>query len=315
MKVLIAIDSSPCSQRVLDEASARPWPLHTNFFVLNVVDFQRFARFPSLIENAKLEAAELVNSAAEQLLHAGHQALAEVRIGFPRKIITECAKELQADLIMLGSHGRSAIGRFLLGSVAQAVLRIAPCPVEIVRFPAASPAPSSHPMKILLATDGSECSLEAASSVAARPWPSGTIFKVVGVEELIVFETPIGASPLASVCPETLLEELLADARTRTVDAIDCTRKILEQAGLKVQDRRPIPLGDPRNVVRVLAQTWSADLIVLGSHGRRGWDRFLLGSVAENVALHAHCSVEVIRPRCALKDGLKDPSFDEQTGC
>ena len=71
---------------------------------------------------------------------------------------TECREGLQADLIMVGSHGHSAIGRFLLGSVAQAVLRIAPCPVEIVRFPAGDVTPSSHPMKVLLATDGSECS-------------------------------------------------------------------------------------------------------------------------------------------------------------
>jgi nucleotide-binding universal stress UspA family protein len=300
MKVLIAIDSSPCSQRVLDEAFARPWPLDTTFFVLNVVDFQRFARFPALIEDAKLEAIELVNSAATQLIHAGHQALAEVRMGSPRKVISECAMEVQADLIMVGSHGHSAVGRFLLGSVAQAVLRIAPCPVEIVRFPAGSPAPSSHPLKVLLATDGSECSLSAANSVAGRPWPAGTIFKVVGVEELIVFETPIGASPLASVYPSTLLEELLADARTRAVEAIDGTRKILEQARLKLQERQPIPLGDPRSVILALAHTWSADLIVLGSHGRRGLDRFLMGSVAESVAVHAHCSVEVIRPRSAL---------------
>jgi nucleotide-binding universal stress UspA family protein len=144
--------------------------------------------------------------------------------------------------------------------------------------------------------------IRKTDSVAARPWPVGTVLQVVGVEELIVLETPMGASPLASIYPASLLEELLADARARAINAVDDTRKILEQAGLKVQDRQPIPLGDPRNVVLVLAQTWSADLIVLGSHGRRGWDRFLMGSVAESVAVHAHCSVEVIRPRSALKD-------------
>jgi nucleotide-binding universal stress UspA family protein len=295
MRVLIAIDSSPCSQRVLDEASARPWPLDTNFFVLNVVDVQRFARFPAMIEDARSEATELVNSAAEQLLHAGHKALAEVRMGFPRKVISECAKELQADLIMVGSHGHSAIGRFLLGSVAQAVLRIAPCHVEIVRFPAGGAAPSSHPMKVLLATDGSECSLAAAISVAARPWPGGTVLKVVGVEELVAFETPMAASPLASIYPASLLEELLADAHTRAVNAGEGARKILETAGLKVLAQQPIPAGDPRSIILDLAQAWPADLVVLGSHGRRGWDRFLMGSVAESVAVHAHCSVEVVR--------------------
>jgi nucleotide-binding universal stress UspA family protein len=129
MKVLIAIDSLPCSQRVLDEASARPWPPDTNFFVLHVVDIQCFSRCPVLIDDARREATQVVTSGAEQLLHAGHKALAEVRMGFPRKVISECAKQLQADLIMVGSHGHSAIGRFLLGSVAQAVLRIAPCAV------------------------------------------------------------------------------------------------------------------------------------------------------------------------------------------
>jgi nucleotide-binding universal stress UspA family protein len=302
MKVLIAIDSSPCSQRVLDEASARPWPLDTTFFVLNVVDIQRFSRFPVLIDDARSEATQLVNSGAQQLLHAGHKALAEVRVGFPRKVISECAKELQADLIMVGSHGHSAIGRFLLGSVAQAVLRIAPCPVEIVRFPAGDSAPSSHPMKVLLATDGSECSLAAANSVVARPWPGGTVFQVVGVEELVALETPMAASPLASVYPASLLEELLADAHTRAVNAVEGARKILETAGLKVLDQQPIPVGDPRTLILELAQTWPADLVVLGSHGRRGWDRLLMGSVAESVAVHAHCSVEVIHPKTAVKD-------------
>ena len=157
-------------------------------------------------------------------------------------------------------------------------------------------------MKVLLATDGSECSLAAANSVVARAWPSGTVFKVVSVEELIVFETPSALLRSHRSIQSTLLEELLADARVELSTQSTATRKILEQAGLKVQDRQPIPPGDPRDVILALAQEWSADLIVLGSHGRRGWDRFLMGSVAESVAVHAHCSVEIIQPRSALKD-------------
>jgi len=60
-------------------------------------------------------------------------------------------------------------------------------------------------------------------------------------------------------------------------------------------DEQMIPTGDPRAVILDAARAWPADLIVLGSHGRRGLDRFLMGSVAESVAIHAHCSVEVIR--------------------
>jgi nucleotide-binding universal stress UspA family protein len=64
---------------------------------------------------------------------------------------------------------------------------------------------------------------------------------------------------------------------------------------MKVLDDHAMPLGEPRAVILDTAKTWGANLIVLGSHGRRGMDRFLLGSVSEAVAIHAHCSVEVIR--------------------
>jgi nucleotide-binding universal stress UspA family protein len=297
MKVLIAIDSSPASERVIDEAAARPWPEGTIFSVMNVVDVQRFAGLPALIEDAQREADALVKAGTEKLSRTGHKAFSEVITGVPRRAISEYAKEWRADLIMVGSHGHSAIGRFLLGSVAQAVLRIAPCPVEIVRSPSGGFIPSSQPRKVLLATDGSECSLAAANWVAARPWAVGTVFKIIGVEELVFLETPMAASPLASIYPASLLEELLADAHTRAVNAVEGARKILEQAGLQVLDERPIPVGDPRTIILDVAQAWPADLIVLGSHGRRGLDRFLTGSVSEAVALHAHCSVEVIWPQ------------------
>ena len=56
-----------------------------------------------------------------------------------------------------------------------------------------------------------------------------------------------------------------------------------------------MPTGDPRELILDTAKEWPADLIVLGSHGLGGFDRFLMGSVSESVAVHAHCSVEVVR--------------------
>lgn len=105
----------------------------------------------------------------------------------------------------------------------------------------------------------------------------------------------MASSQLASISPARLLEEPLAEAHTRAVNAVYGARKLHEQAGLKVINQQPIPVGDPRTGILDLATAWPSDLIVLGSHGRRGWDRLLMGSVAESVAVHAHCSVEVIR--------------------
>jgi len=295
MKVLIAVDSSQASQQVLNEAAARPWPAGTTFCVANVVELQRFARFPALIEDARQEGEMVVKAGVEKLARLGHRTSSEVIVGFPRSTLSEYAKEWHADLIMAGSHGHGAIGRFLLGSVAQGILRTASCSVEIVRCASGGPAPSSRPMKILLATDGSDFSLAAAHSVTSRPWPAGTVFKVLSVEELVVLESPMAGASLSAIYPASLLEELMADARARAIAAAESTRNIFKQAGLAVLNDRPLPMGEPRVVILDLAETWPADLIVLGSHGRRGLDRFLMGSVAEGVAIHAHCSVEVIR--------------------
>jgi nucleotide-binding universal stress UspA family protein len=295
MKVLIAVDFSPASERVLDEAAARPWPEGTTFSVVNVVDVRHFARLQALIEDAGREADRLVKAGTEKLSRSGHKALSEVIIGFPRRAISECAKEWHADLIMAGSHGHSAIGRFLLGSVAQGILRTAPCSLEIVRSASGGATPSSHPMKILLATDGSGCSVGAAHSVASRPWPGGTVFEVLSVQELMVPEGQMAASSLSPIYPASLLEELMTQARDQARSAVEMVKEILQRAGMKVLDDRGLPVGEPRAAILDTAKSWGADLIVLGSHGRRGLDRFLLGSVSEAVAIHAQCSVEVIR--------------------
>jgi len=295
MKLLIAIDSSSASQLVLEEAAVRPWPAGTAFSIVTAVDEKRFAELPALIDDAKREGERIVKAGVERLARAGQVAGSQVILGHPRRAVSAYAAEWGADLILVGSRGHGTIGRFLLGSVAQGILRTASGSVEIVRFPSGEPAPSSHPMKVLLATDGSDCSLVAANSVAARPWPEGTVFRVLSVEELVSVDAPMAGSSLSAIYPASLLDELLTCARARAVDAVEAARKVLLQAVKNVLNKQSIPIGDPRSVILDSAQAWSADLIVLGSHGWRGVDRLLMGSVAESVAVHAHCSVEVIR--------------------
>jgi nucleotide-binding universal stress UspA family protein len=255
----------------------------------------RFAQLPALIEDSKRESEQMVKAGAALLLRARQTATTQVLMGSPRRVVSAYAQEWGADLIVAGSHGHGPIGRFFLGSVAQGILRTANCSVEIVRYPAGSRAPSSHPMKILVATDGSEYSLAAARSIAARPWPVGTVFKVLSVEELVSMPVPVEVSSLAAIYPASLLEELMTAARARAGEAAEGTRKILIQAGLTVLEQNQNPAGDPRRIVLDTAETWPADLVALGSHGRHGLDRILMGSVAESVAVHAHCSVVVVR--------------------
>jgi len=291
MKVLVAIDNSP--ETILEAVVNRQWPARTTFCVLNVVNLQRFERLPALIEDATREGERLVQEGAKRIFGAGYEAFSKTSPGHPRSDISCFAKEWAADLILVGSHGHGAVGRFLLGSVAQGVLRTAPCSVEIVRT---APA-ASLPRKVLLATDGSDCSLGAAHAIAAQLWPQGSVFKVISVEELMVVGNQMEAASLSAIYPASLLEELTTQARERARSAVEMAKDILSRAGLTLENGDSIPLGEPRSVILDTAKEWGADLVVVGSHGRRGLDRFLLGSVSEAVAIHAACSVQVARGR------------------
>jgi nucleotide-binding universal stress UspA family protein len=277
----------------------RPWPANSTFCVLNSVDIMRLAGRPPLVTQASKEGEHLVKESAAVLSRVGWPVLHQVVVGSPRHAIPLYAEEWRADLILIGSHGQGAIARFLLGSVAQGILRKARCSVEIVRALSDAALPSSHAMKILVATDGSECSLAAVHSVARRPWPAGTLFQVLSVEELVPVSPLIGVYSSAAFYPATLVEEIVEESRARASAAEELARKILARAGLKMESQKPLAVGDPRSIILDIAQTWPADLIVLGSHGRSRLDRILLGSVSEAVAVHAHCSVEVIRTSAA----------------
>jgi len=140
-------------------------------------------------------------------------------------------------------------------------------------------------MKILLATDGSKFSEAAAKSLAGQFRPQDTEVRVLQVVEPLAIPEPPQMSP--GYYPE--LEEQLPQAR----EAADRVAKMISSAGFRVTTS--VATGDAKSVILEDAAEWHADLIVLGSHGRKGLGRFLLGSVSEAVARHARCSVQIVR--------------------
>jgi nucleotide-binding universal stress UspA family protein len=241
-----------------------------------------------LIEDAKAEAESVVKRAADQLGAAGFRLFTETPAGSPKEVIAQYASQWGADLIMVGSHGHSMATRFLLGSVAQAVLRIATCSVEIVR----NRDDASRGMKILLATDGSESSARAVTSIASRPWPAQSEIRILSVAPLLTTDVPSFVSSIRVPVP-SVVDEVTKLARARAEGAVGDARKMLSTAGLAVSEATP--LGEPRAGILDEAKSWGADLIVVGSHGRHGLERLVMGSVSEAVAEYAHCSVEVVR--------------------
>ena len=296
MKLLIAIDSSEYSQNVLNEVIRRPWPPDTTACVLHVLDWPNPPSDPALISKVVHSADLLAKSAATKLANAGLRTTTKIVQGSPRLAVAEYAKEFGANLVLVGSHGANGLVRFLLGSVAQATLRRSPRSVEIVRKPVRSSVTASPAMKILLATDGSDCSIAAAKSVAQRPWPHDSQVRLVSVIPLVVFFGE-GISPSGAPVypPPELVDALEKQWSSRASEALSRAREILNQAHIRIAESELQPIGDARESILDEAKKWGADLIVVGSHGYSGVSRFMLGSVSESVAMHAHCSVEVIR--------------------
>jgi nucleotide-binding universal stress UspA family protein len=278
MKLLVAVDHSDASQAVLKEVATRPWPPNSTVEVLHV------------LETAQTGGAELAQNAIGELRAGGLDATAVSVQGDAKRMILARADETKPDFVFVGSKGASALARFLLGSVASAVVGHAPCSVEIVRK---NNGKSPGVKKILLATDGSDFAERAARSIADRPWPARTEVEVLSVVELhlgtaqALFEPPF--------MDTEQLESQRVEAMERAENAVATAVEILSKTFPKVAESISVLLDGPKAVIIEEADKIGADLIVVGSHGHRGVERFLLGSVSEAVALGAHCSVEVIR--------------------
>lgn len=140
-------------------------------------------------------------------------------------------------------------------------------------------------MKILLAVDDSPTSRAAVEAVAAQFPPKQTEVRVLHVVEPIAVTPP--PEMAAGYFPE------LKEAAEKAKAWVEGVVEKLRSAGFTASSA--VEKGDARSVIVDTAAAWPADLIVLGAHGRKKLDRFLLGSVSEAVARHARCSVEVVR--------------------
>ena len=281
MKLLIAVDSAISAEVLVDAVGIRPWPEGTTAHVLSVIadtdvppEVWREQGYGKGAVRREMErrGEQITSLVVERLKQVGIQAEVVVTRGDARHLIPFFARKWSSDLIFVRAHVRKDLFHWMLGSVARAVVADAPCTVQIVRDVEEDRAHTLHSgRRVLLATDGSETSAAAARALAGRPWPEGSEFRVVSVEE-----------PWA-----------IKSSRMDPQEAVTNAEQVLTSAELKATGA--VFSGNAKEVILEEARRWDADLIVVGSHGRRGFKRFLLGSVSEAVAMNAHCSVVVVR--------------------
>lgn len=308
MRILIGYDGSECADAAIDGLKRAGLPETADAVIVSVAEawlpppplssydvvgseekvlpaMEKARRWQ--IESA--EAARLrAEGAADRLksLFPNWQVNAVGCFGSPSTELIAKAEAGDVDLIVVGSHGRSLVGRIVLGSVSNRVLTEARCSVRVAR---GNVDAGAGPIKILVCVDGSSGSYAAVASIVSRKWPAGTEAKV-----LIVCD-PVTPTAVGSLLPPVTQwtaefnEEQKAEAEETIAPAI----ARLRSAGLSVDG--VVRAGDPRWITLKEAEDWKADSIFVGARGLSRIERFLLGSVSSAVATRAHCSVEVVR--------------------
>ena len=299
MKILIGYDGSDCADAALDDLQRAGLSGATEAVVISVAERWLPPPPPSSYETVEesfaegiiggvieanrqaSEAVEAANALAFQAskvvqsIFPAWSVRSEAYSGSPAGVILKRAEELEADLIVVGSHGRSALGRLILGSVSQRVVTDAPCSVRVARH---QPRETASPVRIIIGVDTSPGSEIAVQSVAARVWPEASEVRLV---------TSVDPLHMYAMEPEDKF------AFIRSIHQAAETR--LRTVGLQVESL--IKEEDPKQLLIAEAERWNADSIFVGARGLSRIGRFFLGSVSTAVVSRAHCSVEVARAR------------------
>jgi nucleotide-binding universal stress UspA family protein len=230
------------------------------------------------------ECAELLAQDAARLRKAGWGGTTLTRSGHPGGEIVKAAETLGTDLVVVGSHGRTGIKRYLLGSVSAAVLEYAPCSVLIVKG-----APGQHavldPLRMVIAYDDSQSANKAVDFCAELP---------LGEK---VEVTAVSVMPLVTLFRQDIKQRLSwiwHEKKRAARDALERVTKEVRWATphVKYQLRESSDITDE---LLKAAETLDADLIVVGNKGLSAIERFLIGSVTSRIARHAPCSVLAVR--------------------
>ncbi len=303
MKILIAYDGSDCADAAIEDLSRAGLPDASNALILSVTE----TWLPKDLENDSLgdtlgfagsETFKQMRAAAREKIAEGEKLAASASLlvrqkfpawqvrhkstgGFAEWGIVEEANEYNPDLIVVGSHGRGSVGRFVLGSVSLKVLSEAKCSVRVARGSNARSADDDSPLRVIVAVDGSSDSWKAVEAVLRRDWLPETSVRLISAVEPLPYSVLLAELPRA--------EELRERAAAQ-----------LKEKGLHVST--VVEFGRAKNVIVEEAEKWGADAIFIGAKGHRMLERVLLGSVSYAVAARAHCTVEVVRGAISEKN-------------
>ena len=293
-RILFATDFSRWAQRAEDYACALACSWKASLTVLSVAEFPPGLNPDYLVNQQYL--ADLLKQASAQLVDLkcraegrGIAVTTRVATGLPSEEVISAAREEDSDLIVVGTRGKTGLAHILLGSTAERVIRGAPCPVLSVRTDSADLEDErvlARPVRlerILVPVDFSDCSLDALEYAVVVGQQAKASLMLLHVLEPVSYG----------------LDFTLSHMRTREHVRESWTKRLKELTSSHQHSHVAMEFqlrgGLPADSILDSAQTLPCDLIVMGTHGRRGISHTISGSVAEAVLRKSHCPVIAVR--------------------
>ncbi|MBL8150596.1 MAG: universal stress protein [Blastocatellia bacterium] len=294
MKILIGYDGSESAVSMLEDLKSAGLPNQAEVKVVSVGEV--WLASPTEDDASPLFDREtpkkLANEACTRLkvIFPDWELTPEGEVGSAAMQIIAVADEWKPNLIILGSQGLSALGRFFFGSVSQKVVTEAHCSVHIGRGKAGRAAGAG--VRLVVAFDGSEQSEAAVKTVASRNWPEGSEVILVTSIDLYAIDST-SHMPSSHAIGTNVIIPKASEQRHYAEQIQKKAEEILKGTGLKVVS--VIREEDPKKAIIDTAEKAGADCIFVGSRGLGRIRRFLLGSVSSAIVTRAHCSVEIVR--------------------
>ena len=285
-RILVAVDFSANSILGLDHAVQIARRHQAVIHLFHALPGKAWLR----LQDRVIEGFEVLEG---RCANAGVTASSGFTVGPLDETLVDAVKTDPVDLIVIGARGHHGLKRFMLGSDAEKVIRVAPAPVLIVH--PEHDESIGAPRRILAATDFSECSLEATRTgiaVASGGADDASEHETLNVQLLHAWAAPVFTGmDFECYVPAMPVDESADAAEQRLAEMAG----VLDAPGVSVE---PIVAHDyPAHAILDHAERGKADLITIGTHGRDGMSRLVNGSVAERVIRHAPCPVLAVRQR------------------
>lgn len=286
-KILLSTDGSEFSEGAVREAIRLAKKCSSSLTVLSVLDtnpeFEALA--PQIIERMEKEVRQNLDAVQSRARKEGVECETVVRKGGEtyKEIVDQAARN-KSNVIVMGRRGRTGLKRLMMGSVTARVIGLAPCNVLVV--PQAAKLEFNN---IVVATDGSKYSAAAASEAIGLAKRNGSSLTVVSV-------VPSEIATPTDIDFTMNQRDLIAK---KEMQGAEKNAKMVKEAAQKegVNVRAFVMSGKPAEAIIQTAQEKKADLIVLGSHGRTGVEKLLMGSVAERVIVLSPFAVLAVKAK------------------